>query len=107
MVQKSPQTPFLGDFNSFWHSVGGVLGPIIRIKAAKMGQNRVFKVPFAACKCWQRAFLVTKMHFALGNTKIEFTLPVAPTFVFAVMGWAEAFQRSAYFGGCLSVCIAV
>ena len=71
---KSPQTPFLGDFDTFWHGVGGVVGDHNTDKSSpnrpNLGPTRVFTVPFAACKCWQRAFLVTKMHFALGNTKM-------------------------------------
>ena len=48
MVQKSPQTPCVGDFDTFWHGVGGVLGPIIRIKAAKMGPIWA-KIGFSKC----------------------------------------------------------
>ena len=71
MAQKAPK-PHFGVILT--HFGMGLVGAINTDKSSQngpnLGPNRVFKVPFAACKCWQRAFLVTKMHFALGHTKM-------------------------------------
>ena len=72
--KKAPKSHFWVTLTHFGMALVGLLGIIIRIKAPQMGpiwaQIGFSKCLFASCKCWQRAFLVTKMHFALGNTKM-------------------------------------
>ena len=50
-------------------------------KSGHFGQKkRLSKGPFAAFKCWQRAFLVTKMHFAPSHKNSIYLTPVTQTF---------------------------
>ena len=111
MVQKAPKPHFWVILTHFGMALVGLLGIIIRIKAPQIGPIWA-QIGFS--KCLLRHVNAGKGHFwsqkcTLPLVTQKWSLPYLwhRLFFFVVLGWAEAFQRSAYFGGCLSVCIAV
>ena len=88
MASKWSKPPPKAIFHSSFRGKTGQNGPYL-------GQIRLSKVPSAARKCWQRAFLGTKMPFASLCHGLLYL---------SAGGGRVAFQR---FGDSLPVCSAV